>query len=228
VAGSACVKVFDTNVAATGFSERAARRAGLAVRTVWGTFLDVAHYYPEPKRIYLKLVYEMPSGRILGVQGVGEGDVVKRVDAAAAVLRGGGNLDDLLDREFCYSPPFNAALDPLHGLAATALNQERLGIPGTSPVDAADGRVVLDVRKPDEISEGRPLLPGSVNIAVEEVRARLAEIPRDRPVAVICDKGPRSAETTRWLQAQGFADVVFVAGGASMRFAAHPPEERQV
>jgi len=222
VAGSACVKVFDTGVAATGLTEAAARRAGLDARAAWGAFLDVAHYYPEPKTIFLKLVYEAGTGRILGLQGVGEGDVVKRVDVAAAILQRGGTLDDLLDLEFCYSPPFNAALDPLHGLAATALNQERFGIPGTDPTGDTAGRVVLDVRKPDEIIDAKPLIPDALNIAVEEVRARVAEIPRDQPLLVICERGPRSAETARWLQAQGFGDVVFVAGGAMMRYAAHP------
>jgi rhodanese-related sulfurtransferase len=220
VAGSACVKVFDTNVAATGLSEKAALRAGLEARAAWGTFLDVAHYFPEPKNIFMKVVYEAGSGRLLGLQAVSEGDVVKRIDVAAAVLLRGGTLHDLLDQEFCYSPPFNAALDPLHGLAATALNQERFGIPGLVPDAEVRGRAVLDVRKDDEITDARPRLPGAQNIACEVLRERLVEIPRERPLLIVCEKGPRSAEAARWLQGQGFQDVAFLAGGSAMRFAA--------
>jgi rhodanese-related sulfurtransferase len=220
VAGSACVQVFDTNVAATGLRETAARRAGLEARAVWGTFQERAHYYPEAPNVYLKLVYEADTHRVLGVQGVGPGDVVKRVDVAAGVIRRRGTLADLLDAEFCYSPPYNAALDPLHGLAAAALNQERFGIRAVAPDADPGGRAVVDVRQPHEIDEKRPLLDGAVNIAVEELRDRVDELPRDRPVLVVCEKGVRSAEAARWLQTQGFDGVTFLAGGASMRFAA--------
>ena len=119
--------------------------------------------------------------------------------------------------EWCYSPPFNAALDPLHGLAAAALNQDRFGIPGVAPGADPAGRLVLDVRKPDEIDAVRPLMAGALNIPCEELRGRVAEIPRDQPLLIVCEKGPRSAEAARWLQGQGFGDLVFLAGGAAMR-----------
>ncbi|MFO7653017.1 MAG: FAD-dependent oxidoreductase [Candidatus Krumholzibacteriia bacterium] len=216
VAGSACVKVFDLGVAATGVNETSARRAGLDARSTWGTFLDVAHYYPESRPLYLELVYEAGSLRVLGLQAVGGGDVVKRVDLAAGVVRRHGTLHDLLDLECCYSPPYNSALDPLHGLAATALNQERFGIRGASPASGTAGRVVLDVRSADEVA-ARPLSCESLEVPCDELRARLGEVPRDRPLLIACEKGPRSAEVARWLQSQGWTDVIFLAGGAALR-----------
>jgi NADPH-dependent 2,4-dienoyl-CoA reductase/sulfur reductase-like enzyme/rhodanese-related sulfurtransferase len=222
VAGSACVKVFDLNVAATGLSEAAAARAGLAARSAWGTFYDVAHYYPEVKTLHLKLVYERESGRVLGLQAVGAGDAVKRIDLVANLLRRGGEVAEILDLEFGYSPPFNAALDPLHGIAATALNQERFAIPGIAPSAEPEGRLVLDVRRPEEIAESPSGFSNALEIACEEVRARVAEIRPGTPLLVVCEKGPRSAEIARWLQHRGFDDVAFLAGGISLRTALRP------
>jgi NADPH-dependent 2,4-dienoyl-CoA reductase/sulfur reductase-like enzyme/rhodanese-related sulfurtransferase len=228
VAGSACVKLFDWNVATTGVSVTAARRAGLRSRVAWGTFIDTAHYYPEHKQIFMKLVYEEGSRRLLGLQACGAGDVVKRVDTFASLLHRGGTLEDLLDLEFCYSPPFNAALDPLHTLGCAALNPEESGIAGLSPgsvslgaggaaTSAPDDRVMIDVRSPEEITEEYPTPPGAVNIPLQELRQRVRELPQDKPLLIVCARGTRSAEACRWLPAAGFTDVVYLDCGVNMR-----------
>ncbi len=237
VAGSACVKLFDWNVATTGISVTAARSAGLRSRVAWGTFIDTAHYYPEHEQIFMKLVYEESSRRLLGLQACGAGNVVKRVDTFATLLHRTGTLEDLLDLEFCYSPPFNAALDPLHTLGCAALNQEESGITGLSPgsvslgaggdttgdaggdaaTSAPDDRVMIDVRSPEEITEEYPTPPGAVNIPLQELRQRVQELPQDKPLLIVCARGTRSAEACRWLAAAGFTDVVYLAGGVNMR-----------
>jgi len=235
VVGSACVKVFELNVAATGLTETAARRAGLAARAICGTFKTGAHFYPDQQNLHLKLVYETDTLRLLGLQAVGEGDTVKRVDVFASLLQRGGTLMDLLDLETCYSPPYNSALDPLHGLGCAALNQEQTGILGVEPFSAAGDRFVLDVRSADEVEVQEPV-PGNkagasgsdntaraigveaaVNIPLEELRARVDEIPRERPLLVLCAMGVRSAEAARWLAAQGYDDVIYLSGGMRLR-----------
>jgi NADPH-dependent 2,4-dienoyl-CoA reductase/sulfur reductase-like enzyme/rhodanese-related sulfurtransferase len=217
VVGSSCLKVFDLNVAATGLSETAAAHVGLSADAVWGTFHDVAHYYPEPGALYLKVVYERGSGRLLGLQAVGPGEAVKRVDVFASLLQRDGKLRDLLDLEFCYAPPYNAALDPLHGLGCAALNREEAGVIGVGPFVAADGRAVIDVRSADEAAARPWGSPEALHIPSEQLRARLSEIPTDRPLLIVCEKGPRSAELARWLLAQERRDVVYLAGGMALR-----------
>ena len=219
VVGSGAVKVFDLNVAATGLSEAAASSAGIAARAVWGTFSDKAHYYPENQRISCKLVYAEEGGALLGLQAVGAGEVVKRVDVFANLLHRGGTVDDLLDLEFAYAPPYAPAVDPLFVLGCAAGNQLRDGIASISPgIGFADpeGYRMLDVRSPQEI-EHTPL-PGGDHLCIpyEELRARVEEIPRDRPLRIICSRGARAAEAVRILLQAGVEGVVYVGGGTRM------------
>jgi NADPH-dependent 2,4-dienoyl-CoA reductase/sulfur reductase-like enzyme/rhodanese-related sulfurtransferase len=216
VMGSCAVKVAAVDVAATGLSETAARAAGLEPAVAWGAFGSNAHFYPEHERVYLKLIYERDGDRLLGLQAVGPGDVVKRVDVFASLLRVDADLADLLDAEFCYSPPFNAPLDPLHGLAAAALNARESGIGQAPPFAASDGRVLLDVRTAAEFAATPPATAGAVNIPLAELRERVGELDAGRPVLVACAKGPRSFEAARVLQDRGFEDVVYLAGGFEM------------
>jgi rhodanese-related sulfurtransferase len=217
VAGSACVKVFGWNVAAVGISAERARRAGLRPREALGTFFDAAHYYPEHGKLFLKLVYEEGTRRLLGLQAMGDGRAVQRADVFASLLHREGRLEDLLDLEFCYAPPYNAALDPLHGLACAALNQEETGIDGLSPISVPQDRFVVDVRLPEEITAEQPSPAGAANIPSQELRGRLDEVPRDQPLLIFCAMGTRSAEAARWLAAEGFTDIVYLAGGAWMQ-----------
>ncbi len=216
VMGSCAVKILDLDVAATGLSETAARGAGLAPAVAWGAFGSNTHFYPEHERIYLKLIYEQDSDRLLGLQAAGPGDVVKRVDVFASLLRMDADLADLLDSEFCYSPPFNAPLDPLHGLAAAALNARESGIGQAPPFGAVNGRVFLDVRTAAEFAAEPPSVANAVNIPLAELRDRVGELEADAPVIVACAKGPRSFEAARVLQDRGFTDVVYLAGGMEM------------
>ncbi len=221
VAGCSAVKVFATDVAAAGLTEDEARRNELAVRSVWGTFDDRPHYFPEHGLLHLKLVYEEGTGRLLGLQAVG-GGADKRVDVAAQVLRRGGGLADLLDIEHCYSPPYAPALDPLHGLAAAALNREELGALPLSPRADADGRLVVDLRTAEEAGAD-PAPAGAVHIPLEELRERAGELPPDRPLLLVCAMGPRSWEAARLLSARGWSDVVYLGGGMALRGAGAGP-----
>jgi NADPH-dependent 2,4-dienoyl-CoA reductase/sulfur reductase-like enzyme/rhodanese-related sulfurtransferase len=216
VMGSCALKVGDVDVAATGLGEEAARRAGLEPAVAWGAFGSNTHFYPEHERVYLKLVYEAGSDRLLGLQAVGPGDVVKRVDVFATLLRMDADLADLLDAEWCYSPPFNAPLDALHGLAAAALNARESGIAQAAPFAALPERVLLDVRTAAEFAAAPPRAAGAVNIPLDELRDRCRELDPGRPVLVACAKGPRSFEAARVLQDRGFTDVVYLAGGFEM------------
>ena len=220
VVGSVAVKVLDLNVAATGLTEAAARAAGFDVDVAWGAFHDRTHFHPARENIFLKLVTERGSDRLLGLQAAGPGDVVKRVDVFAALLRADAGLDELLDTEWCYAPPYNAPLDPLQSLAATARNAALCGV-GQAPAAAAAGdRLVLDVRTREECASGElPAPPGATNIPLEELRERAAEVPPDRPVLVVCARGPRSFEAARILQERGCGDVVYLAGGVHLHAA---------
>ncbi|MBN2569167.1 MAG: FAD-dependent oxidoreductase [Deltaproteobacteria bacterium] len=214
VAGSSCVKAFDFNCASTGISETQAARYNIPTRAVWGTFGDLADYYPENKTIFMKMVYHAETSQILGLQGVGEGDVVKRVDVMGNLILNKGYIEDLLDLEFAYAPPYSPPLDPLYVLGAAALNQEE-GILASSPSLISHEGIILDVRTQSE-SDSNPV-EGALNIPLEELRQRMAEVNKDTPIHIVCPRGSRSPEATRWFFQAGYKNVTYSGGGRLMR-----------
>ena len=128
-----------------------------------------------------------------------------------------GHVEDLLDMEFAYAPPYAPALDPLFSMGASAMNAMREGVTPVSPQEPLHGTKVVDVRRPHEI-DARALCADDVcSIPLEEIRARCSEVPKDKRVTVVCEKGVRSSECVRILQESGCGDVVYVGGGLHMK-----------
>jgi len=215
IAGAAAAKVFDLNVASVGCTASRLGADGKGVRSVWITAEDRAHYWPEAKVLLLEMVYDPATRRVLSVQGVSEeGEVAKRIDVAAQLILGDAMIEDFLDVEHAYAPPYAPALDPLTVLACAAQN-ELDGIEGESPSIDLGSATVLDVRTDDERAE-RPATAGSlVEIPLAELRARADELPGE-PFLVLCAHGTRSAEVARWLAGRG-VHARYVGGGMSWR-----------
>ena len=215
VAGAAAVKVFDLNVASVGCTAARLGADGQGVRSVWISAEDRAHYWPEAKLLLLGMVYDPASHRVLGVQGVSEeGEVAKRIDVATQLILRKGTIEDFIDLEHAYAPPYAPALDPLTVLACAAQN-ELDGIEAESPLMDLSTATVLDVRI-DEEREERPIEAGSViEIEVSELRKRVDVIP-DGPLIVACAHGTRSAEVVRWLNDRGI-QARYLGGGVSWR-----------
>ncbi|MEX1312497.1 MAG: FAD-dependent oxidoreductase [Candidatus Sulfomarinibacteraceae bacterium] len=215
VAGAAAVKVFDLNVASVGCTASRLGADGQGVRSVWISAEDRAHYWPEAKLILLGMVYDPASRRVVGVQGVGEeGEVAKRIDVAAQLILREATIEDFIDLEHAYAPPYSPALDPLTVLACAAQN-ELDGIEAESPIVDLSTATVLDVRI-DEEREERPVAAGTVvEIEVGELRRRADEVP-EGPLVVVCAHGTRSAEAVRFLASRGVR-ARYLGGGMSWR-----------
>lgn len=219
VVGSAAVKVFDMNVSSTGLTTKAAEEAGFDVGVAWGSFTDKADYYPGFENLHLKLVYDRKTTKLLGLQGFSKGEVVKRVDVFASLLRHGGKLEDLLDAEFAYAPPFAPAVDPLYSIACTARNELLEGIQSLPPDTDLDDRFIVDVRRAREASD-RPLPEKNTkNVPFEEFRVNCDQVPKDQDVVCVCSKGVRSSEAARVLKDKGCANVKYLGGGSLMKLA---------
>ena len=222
--GSSVVKVFDATAACTGLSEAAARAAGFDVGSAIVVRDHHAAYYPGAKEMVLKIVFDRKTERLLGGQAFGEEGVEKRIDALAAALQGKLTLQDLAELDLAYAPPYSSANDPLNVAAFVGLND----ITGFSPLitaaelqsllaaDRAAGSeaerpLVLDVRNLGEYEVSH--LKGALNIPVDELRFRLDEVPRGRPIVVHCRSGFRSHLALRILKQNGFAEVRNLSGG---------------
>ncbi len=212
VQGTAVCGVFGLTVAMTGASEKSLARAGApAPGVVYLHPTQHVGYYPGAKPIHLKLLYRKDDGRVLGAQAVGEDGVERRIDVIATAMRLGGTVEDLADLELCYAPQYGAAKDPVNIAGMIAAN-ERNGDAPVLPWSAADdlGFIVLDVREPDEWTAGHHAR--AIHIPLHQVRDRLTDIPRDRPLAVYCAGGQRSYYAVRVLRQNGF-DARNLSGG---------------
>jgi len=216
VVGAVAVKVFERNVAATGLTEAAASRNGLNARSVQLSVMDRAHYWPEARELHIQLVYEKSSSRVLGVQAIGAGDVVKRVDVATQLIARGATLDELAQLEHAYAPPYAPALEPLAVAAMVALNQED-GVEAVAPDAPCEDLRVLDVRQPAEVAARPTSFENCSALQLGELAERLGEVD-DSTQIVVCERGTRSAEAVRLLLNRGI-HTRYLGGGLHWRTA---------
>jgi len=219
VLGTAVLKVFDYNIGKTGLTEKGAREAGYDVVTALAPSPDLAHYYPTHKTILLKLVADRATGKLLGMQGVGPGDSVKRVDVAATALSFGATVEDLAQVDLGYAPPYSSAMD----IIAHAANIIRNKIDGSAKsitpmevkekLDRGDDFLFLDVRSPGEYAEIRIEDKRVKLIPLGFLRRRINELPRDKEIITFCKISLRGYEAQLILEGEGFKDVKFMDGG---------------
>ncbi|MFN8196420.1 MAG: FAD-dependent oxidoreductase [Nocardioidaceae bacterium] len=214
VLGSAIVGVFGLTVAATGWNEKRARAAGREIRVIHSHPNDHAGYYPGAQGMQLKLVVDAATDEILGAQGVGGSGVDKRIDVIATAMRGGLRASDLADLELTYAPQYGSAKDPVNMLGMVADNMVT-GVTRTIQwheveAEVMGGSVILDVRTAEEFADGT--IPTALNIPVDELRERVAEIPAGR-IVVTCAAGVRGHVATRVIRQLGHDDVVNLDGG---------------
>jgi NADPH-dependent 2,4-dienoyl-CoA reductase/sulfur reductase-like enzyme/rhodanese-related sulfurtransferase len=227
IVGSFTVKVYDLAVAATGLSLDAARREGFDAIQTLVVQADRAHFYPGQDLMYLQLIVERKTRRVLGMQGVShQGDALAgRINSVAALLPHRPTLEDISNLEIAYSPPFAAALDIVNAVANTAENT----LDGfNKPMDAdefercflqdqAADTVCLDVRGP---ANATPFVEHFgerwINIPQETLKHRLDEVPKDKRLILVCNSGVRSYEALRQLEAAGNCRAVNLQGGVAI------------
>ena len=212
--GTAICGVFGMAVASTGASEKLLRRLGDDdFEKIYLTPRSHAGYYPGAKPLSMKVIFRKSDGKILGAQAAGEDGVDKRIDAIAMAVQFGGTIYDLEEAELCYAPQFGGAKDPVNFAGMIAADVLRNDMP-LAHWGAGEPGFLLDVREPDEFSEGHA--PEALNIPLNELRSRLGELPRDRPISVYCLSGQRAYYATRVLLQSGF-DARNLSGGILAR-----------
>ena len=224
--GSSIIKVFDLTVASTGLTEKAAASAGIDADCVVLSPGSHASYYPGAHSMTMKVVFEKQTFRLLGAQIAGGEGVDKRIDVLAVALHAGMRADELKDLDLAYAPPYSSAKDPVNMAGFMVENLKRGLVKqwhwDEEPSLARDGSItLLDVRTAAEYERGH--IDGFRNIPVDELRERLGELDRDKPLYVICQSGLRSYIACRILAQEGF-DCRNFSGG--YRFYAAVTKER--
>lgn len=213
--GSSILKVFDLAVASTGITEKTAKALHLNYEKSFTFSANHATYYPGATNMSIKTLFEKDTGKILGVQIVGNDGVDKRCDVFATAIRAGMTAKDLTELELCYAPPFGSAKDPVN-MAGYVIENMMSGLVKTfhwhdiEKISKDPGAFLLDTRNPMEYLAGT--IPGFINIPLDSLRDRLDEIPKDKTIYVTCQIGLRGYIAARILMQNGY-DVYNLSGG---------------
>ena len=230
VLGASVVKVFDATVAAVGLTEKQLKETNIKFEKVYVHPNNHAGYYPGATPITLKLLFETPSGKVLGAQAVGGPGTEKRIDVISTVIKFEGTVFDLEELELTYAPPYSSAKDPVNmaGFVASNFLRGDIVLKQWHDIDkfSINGGILLDVRTKREY-EARSI-EGSVNIPIHELRNRLNELPKEKPILVYCEVGYRSYISTRILLQSGFNEVYELTGGYKLYEAATATTEEIV
>ena len=219
IQGTAAVKVFDLTAAVTGKNEAYLKANNIPYTAVHAHRANHASYYPGSSNLALKLLFDPESGKILGAQAVGKDGTEKRIDVLATAMKLNATVEDLADLELSYAPPYSSAKDPVNilGYIAGNVRQGVYKVVHWNEIDdiVAKGGYLLDVRTPVEYNTGH--IDGSVNIEVDELRSRLAEIkaPKDAPVYITCQVGLRGYIAAKILAGNGYTNLYNLSGGYS-------------
>jgi len=213
-------------LANAGMSLKRAQSEGFDALSVFVVQFDRAHFYPEKDLVYLELVVEKGTGRVLGIQGLGSmsHSMFARVSAVAAILKYGPTTADISNLELLYAPPFSSAMDILNALGNTAENT----LAGKNRVIDADqfvdwwlerdsgDTIFLDCRGWGNAEHFVNKYPDHwKSIPQDELRVRMEEVPKEKRMVLICNTGVRSYETQVTLDQMGIMDTYNLQGGVA-------------
>ena len=212
--GTSIAKVFGLTVAAAGANAKLLKREGIAYRSSYTHSASHAGYYPGAVPMSIKILFSPEDGKLLGAQIVGFDGVDKRIEMLAQVIQRKGTVYDLTELEQAYAPPYSSAKDPVNmaGYVAENILTKKVEIIGWRDIARLSSETILvDVRTTDEYSLGS--IPGAINIPVDELRSRLSELPKNKPIVVTCAIGLRGYLAYRILAQHGYKDIRNLSGG---------------
>ncbi len=210
--GTSVIKVFDLTVASVGNNEKQLKQKNIPYWKTYTFGRSHAGYYPDSTQIFFKLLFNN-EGKILGAQAVGKDGAEKRIDVISSIMRLGGTIQDMLDSELSYAPPYSSAKDPVNVLGMSADNILR-GLLKPAYFEDLENSYLIDVRP--AASYKMKTIPDSVNIPISEIRDRVDEIPADRKVVLFCNTGHTSYIAARILAQRGFSNVYSFMGGIEL------------
>lgn len=210
--GTSVIKVFDLTVASVGNNEKQLKQKNIPYWKTYTFGRSHAGYYPESTQIFFKLLFNN-EGKILGAQAVGKDGAEKRIDVISSIMRLGGTIQDMLDSELSYAPPYSSAKDPVNVLGMSADNILH-GLLKPAYFEDLENSYLIDVRP--AASYKMKTIPDSVNIPISEIRDRVDEIPADRKVVLFCNTGHTSYIAARILAQRGFSNVYSFMGGIEL------------
>ena len=212
--GTSVLKFFDWTIASTGINERQAKEAKSNYDRIVLSPLSHAGYYPGATTMTIKVLYDRSTLHILGAQIIGKDGVDKRIDVLATAMKAGLKGPELAELDLAYAPPYASAKDPIHfiGYMIENITTGKVKQFHYEEIDSLKQKDVtlLDTRTISEYKSGN--IDGSIHIPLDELRQKMAQIPKDKPVYILCHSGLRSYLACRILMQNGY-DCYNLSGG---------------
>jgi NADPH-dependent 2,4-dienoyl-CoA reductase/sulfur reductase-like enzyme/rhodanese-related sulfurtransferase len=226
VVGSFIMKAFERCIAATGISYETAVAEGFAADYSLTAPADRAHFFPNTAAVILQMVFDKRTRRVLGLQAFGamNDSISARIDAAAVLISKGAVIEDFSMAEMAYAPPFSSAIDSLNAAAFVADNicaglLRKVGVARflawMEDFNREPDWLALDIRHAKDAAILVEKFGNEkwLSVPYTEVRARLAEIPADKTLIILCDAGTRSYEVQVFLDHAGKRNSLVLSGG---------------
>lgn len=212
---SSVLKIFDITVAVTGIHEKQARKSGFDYEAVILTPMSHASYYPGGSPMLMKVLFEKQTQKLLGAQIIGFEGVDKRIDVLATAMRAGIKATELTELDLAYAPPYASAKDPVNMAGYMIENivtgkVKQFFYQDIEALQKDEDAYLLDTRTAWEYARG--FAEGFVNIPLDDLRERMAEIPKGKRIYAMCHSGLRSYLACRILSQNGY-DCYNFAGG---------------
>ena len=169
---------------------------------------------PTNKIVYLKVLFDKGSKKILGCQIANEKNIEARLNAIKSIIEKSGDLKDLV--KYKVNPTDNEWNPDI--LNVLTLNVMSKNEESSTDIEAKDvenllkkKEFLLDVREEYEYQNGH--IKGAVNLPLREILYRKDTLPKDRDIYVYCRSGHRSTDAVNFLKSLGFEKVHNIEGG---------------
>ncbi|MCP3033089.1 FAD-dependent oxidoreductase [Halobacillus sp. A1] len=216
ILGTGILRVFQLDVGQTGLSEKEALDHGYDVEVLHNIKPASADYLGGREMI-IKAIADRRTGRVLGVQAVGQHGVDKRIDVFATAMTFKAKAEDLFHLDLAYAPPFSTTKDPVMytGMALhnAIMKKNKLMTPGqlVERIERGENLQIIDTRSPKQHEKSN--VTGAVNIPLGELREKADQFQSDLPTVTYCNKGVTGNAAQNVLQNKGFKEVYNLSGG---------------
>lgn len=214
--GTSSIKVFDYYFASSGLTEERAKQFGFNSASVVISTYDRPDYHPDVEDLVSKLVYDINTYKLLGLQLIGKGELTRYIDSFSAFCQKGATLYDLLEFEHSYTPSHSSPLNPLNNLASIAIMQEENRLMCLPPnLLSKFSGIIIDLREANEI-KASPLRINTIKIPISDIRERINDFDKREDILLICQRGPRAFEVGCYFMQNGYKNVFYLGGGAHL------------
>ena len=215
ILGTSIFKIFDMAFASTGLDEKEALEKGYSIEIIHNIKPNQTEYLEASREMVIKAIADRKTGKLLGVQILGENGIDKRIDVFATLLTFGATVDQLFHLDLAYAPPFSTTKDPVNYtgmILDNAINGKNKIVTPKELDEKRDEFLVIDVRSRSQYEAAH--IEDAINIPLETLREKVKELDKNKKIAVHCNKGVTGNMGQNILLNSGF-DAYNISGGYS-------------